>query len=403
MSKLKLKQHQVDSLNFAREARFSICGNEMGTGKTAVALSLSKLSKGKTLVVCPAFLKKNWKNECELWGASNVEITSYAGLKKFKSRKITTIIADEAHYLKNPKAKRTEYFHELVKSMDLDYMILLTGTPIKNSVVEFWSLLQLCHYGGRYVQFDPYHRLYYKFANTFSYERTFEVNRIPIVRFEGVKNVDKLKELIKPVYYRVKAKDVLDLPESSIINFRAQAKTNKDVLHFLNEMLLREGKMDSISDDPAYMSMKRANAMIKVETTIKLAKEMLEQGEKVVIFSDHVQSCRKIADELGVKAITGSMNTDERANLVENYEKNVDNVICATIGALSTGVNLTSANKMIFNDYPFVPADMEQAMARIKRIGQTKKCFYYFILSSETDQNLLDKLNRKTRDIGKVI
>ena len=58
---------------------------------------------------------------------------------------------------------------------------------------------------------------------------------------------------------------------------------------------------------------------------------------------------------------------------------------------------------MIFNDLPFVPADLDQAKARIRRIGQDKKCFYYYIVSSETDNKLLDMLKRKNRDISKVV
>jgi SNF2 family DNA or RNA helicase len=76
--------------------------------------------------------------------------------------------------------------------------------------------------------------------------------------------------------------------------------------------------------------------------------------------------------------------------------------IVATIGSMSVGVNLQAANYMVFNDYPWVPADLAQAEKRIHRIGQKSNCFYYYIFSSGVDENIfqtiLDKL-KITREV----
>ena len=218
MFKLDLFEHQKEGVEFALSNPYHINGFEMGLGKSATALAAAYKTGKATLVVCPAYLRRNWYDEIEKFiDDANfiIEVISYTQLKKvdFDITKWDFIIADEAHYLKNIKAKRTQLFHEIVVKKKPSHVMLLTGTPIKNRVSEFWSLLQLCYYGGKYGAFSSYHRLYYKFCNTFSFERTFEVNGIPVVRFDGVRNVDKLKSLIAPVYLRRKTKDVIDLPD----------------------------------------------------------------------------------------------------------------------------------------------------------------------------------------------
>lgn len=394
-----LFEHQKQGVRFALAHPYHINGFEMGIGKTPTSLSLACHLDAKTLVVCPAFLRTNWIKEIEKFTEGlSIDVISYTQMAKMDSFDIyDLVIADEAHYLKNHKAKRTQKFHQLIKTMLPSHLMLMSGTAIKNRVSEFWSLLQLCHYGKQYPEFRPFNKLYYKFCNTFSYERTFEVNNIPIVRFDGVKNIAALKELIRPVYLRKRADDVLDLPESTEIY--VQGKCSKTHEKNLKEAFER---YEVNSKDAAYMSLKRANAQAKIKDTIKLAQEMLEQDEKVIVFSDHVDSAKEIGQALGFPVITGSVPADTRGQTVADYEAGLHKGISATIGSLSTGVTLVSGNKMIFNDVPFVPADLDQAKARIRRIGQKKPCFYYYIYNSEFDKSLMEMLRRKVRDINKV-
>lgn len=393
-----LFKHQSEGVEFALAHPYHINGFEMGLGKTATSLALAVHWRVKTLVVCPAFLRNNWKEEIEKFTAGlDIDVISYSQLHKIKETDYRFIIADEAHYLKNHKAKRTIAFHEIVLAMKPRGVMLMSGTPIKNRVSEFWSLLQICHYGHWYRDFKPFHRLYYKFCHTFSYERTFEVNNIPIVRFDGLRNIPKLKALIAPVYLRKRSKDVLDLPEMVDNNIMvSNAKKYDANLKEAFELFEINPK------DPAYMSLKSANALAKVGDTVRLAQDMLEQDEKVIIFTCHRESARKLADKLKVKYIDGTIPADIRHKIIDEFNKSKTGVLVATIGAASTGFNITSANKMIINDFPFVPADLEQAKKRMHRIGQNKTCFYYYVFSSEFDKKLFDMINRKTKDIGKI-
>ena len=145
------------------------------------------------------------------------------------------------------------------------------------------------------------------------------------------------------------------------------------------------------------------NAIAKCNHTIKLASEILENGEKVVIFTDHVRAAGEIARKLGVKAISGEVEPSERAKYVQQFEQHSGAVaLVATIPSLSVGVNLTSARYMIFNDLPFVPSDLDQAKKRIHRIGQSKKCFYYYVYISDMDKKLQYMIYNKRKVIDQL-
>jgi len=391
----KLYGHQVEGVDFALSTPYHINGFEMGLGKTATSLAVACKLGAKTLVVCPAFLRNNWLNEIEKFTEGlDITVTSYTQLHKLGVKGYDFIIADEAHYLKNHKAKRTGAFHELIVNEKPTHLMLMSGTPIKNRVSEFWSLLQLCYYGGSYDIFKPFFKLYFKFCHSFSYERTFEVNGIPIVRFDGVKNAEALKSLIAPVYLRKRADDVLDLPD--IVNTNIFTKNAKKY-----DAKLKEAFDLFQIKDPAYMSLKSANALAKIGDTKELVKDILEQDKKVVVFTCHRESCRQLAKKLKCDYIDGSIAPDKRQAIIDKFNDR-GSVLIATIGAASTGFNLTSANYMVFNDLPFVPADLEQARKRIHRIGQDLQCFYYYVFSSDTDKELFEMINRKTKDIEKV-
>jgi SNF2 family DNA or RNA helicase len=150
------------------------------------------------------------------------------------------------------------------------------------------------------------------------------------------------------------------------------------------------------------MSLKSLNALAKVDTTIKYAKELIEQGNRPVIFTCHRASAKEIANKLGCSLITGSVDVEKRQKIIDDFNSGDGGGLVCTVGSASTGFNITSTNYMIFNDVDFVPANIEQAKKRILRIGQTKTCFYYYIFTSEFDKKLHDMIKRKSNDIRRI-
>ncbi len=152
------------------------------------------------------------------------------------------------------------------------------------------------------------------------------------------------------------------------------------------------GEDESGSVDP---TAKARAALLKADFTVQYAKNLLEQVESVVIFTDHVEACKTIADGLNVIPCTGQLSVEKRAQAVQDFQDGKTKAIVATIPSLSTGVTLTKANHMILNDYPWVPGDLTQTIGRINRLGQDKSCFIHRILGSPQDRYIIETLEKK--------
>ena len=387
----------MDSVKFSLDRKYCILGLEMGLGKTLCAIATAIEAKAScVLIVVPAFLKSNWEQEiAKFTEGFEATIVSYSQLKKVEG-KFDFIIADECHYLKNHQTKRAKFFESLLDNSDPEYLLMLSGTPIKNRVGEFWNLLRLCHKGGKLSSFDDFSRKnnYFKFQYFFSNAVTQWFGNREVVKFEGMRNIDKLSPMVNSCRLRMKSKDVMDLPDMVNIDFKIKDKSKYD--KDFKELFT----LDLRKNNETYMLVKKNNAIAKCGCTIKLASEIIDSGEKVVIFTDHVQPSVEIARALGVEAINGKMPPEQRARRVQEFESDRTAVaLVATIGSLSVGVNLTSASYMVFNDLPFVPADLDQAKKRIHRIGQTKKCFYYYVYISDLDRRLQSLIYSKRKII----
>jgi SWI/SNF-related matrix-associated actin-dependent regulator 1 of chromatin subfamily A len=399
----KAYKHQLDAVEFHLERKYSINAFSMGLGKTLVALLMKQRLGVDTLVVCPAYLKHNWLAEAQKFLGTTLGLTVLS-YNKFNEKvevlpRYKFVIFDEAHYLKNPKAQRTKAAHGYMKDVLPDHLLLLSGTPIKNGVSEFWSLLKLCSYGPKQNRlFLPYQNSQYRFCDYFCRrEYTFGQH----FKFTGLRHGDELRTLVRPWYLRKRAGDVLDLP--------AQVRKKINIAPDKHDKGLEEAwAAYSNGKVSEHMSTAKAvNALAKVTTTVELAGSIIEGGQQVVVFSDHIKACEDLYSGLSDFAaggiITGATTVNKRTKTIEDFRDGKLAFIVATIGAMSVGVNLQTASHMVFNDYPWVPADLAQAEKRIHRIGQTSTCFYYYVFASDIDEQIYDKLVEKLQIITEVV
>ena len=409
-----LYAHQKEAIDYALNHNYSINSMAMGCGKTLVAIELIKRTGLRALVVAPSSLLNTWKSELEKFSKLKVNICkkyqptkegvvsicSYSSLKKTEKLfdEVDLVIADEVHYLKNLDTKRTRYFHEYLEKYSHKRFLGLTGTPIKNRIVEWFSLIALCSYNpednsGENISINFPN--YWKFARTFCFEKTFMVRGRRVTKFEGHRNVDRLKILLEGKYFRVRASDVLDLPPL----------TRKDILidtDSIDHDLLRA--WEEGNKNKSFMKSKVNSAMIKVPHTVKYVKDLQDQGETpILIFSAHVDSAKDIAKRLNFPYITGATSMEDRNILVDKFQEGNLPGLSATIGALSVGVTLTRASNLIFNDLPFVPGDIAQAEKRIHRIGTTKHCTIHRILWGKVDIHICKALDKKIETLVEVL
>jgi SWI/SNF-related matrix-associated actin-dependent regulator 1 of chromatin subfamily A len=404
--KVEPYDYQVRGIDFAFEKRYSLNGDRMGLGKSLQALGLATRAEAdKVLVVCPAFLVFNWRNEIEKFlgeeHQDKFDVISYDAMTKLKTIAGYDVVAvDECHFLKNLQALRTKAFHALMEKSPPKYFIGLSGTPIKNSVPEFYSLLKLCWLGKNYPEFDMYAKSPYGFLNKFTTKKSIFFGGRQVTKYEGVRNVEGLKELIKPVYLRRRTEDVLSLPEQVF----------QEVL--MSDRAVFDAKMKDAWENylggknrNVFTSNKAVSALAKVSFTVEFVRGLLQETDRVIVFSDHVQAVKEIFSAFDVgesRYITGETTMTARAGIVQEFEAGKCKVLVATFGAMSVGVNLVSCSFMVVNDAPWVPADMAQAEARIHRIGQTKRCHYVYILASKIDQTIYRTLAAKKKLIERV-
>jgi SNF2 family DNA or RNA helicase len=412
---------QTEASEFMLRSPYCIVALPPGMGKTLTPLLVRyRLKNPRILVVCPAYLVHNWKAELKKYddtlivdvikAGKDIEtpldadfvIISYDLAKKAEClfKWCNTLVCDEAQHLKSMSSGRTEAIHRFIYENSIRRVYLLTGTPIKNRIEEYYSLISICNYNPK-LEFSYFLDKYPEvvtFADRFSYRNEFYVNKgykeIQVVTWSGLKNETELKEWLKPIYFTRPAK--------------YPPVTRKDVIvsdENFPELMSAFNKYLEEDDSGSVMPDAKAKAALnKVPFTIKYCKDLLdsEEADSLIIYTDHRESCYKLAQAFDVEPIDGSTPVSKRQKLADDFQFKRSKVIVATIGSFSTGITLTRGNNMVFNDYPWVPGDLDQAEHRINRMGQKRHCVYHRILASPQDKYILDVIEAKKEVIKRA-
>ena len=211
---------QKRGIDFLSKNKYGLLAFEQGLGKTLTSLSNRDLNfNSKILVVCPAYLVFNWKDEIKLhtnFNLSQFTIISYERMTRDLEKLIDTffdsIIFDESHYLKNKDAKRTKAAFKIVITVKPKNLALLTGTPAKNRVESLWSQIRLIAL-GRYIPYFPLSL--YAFRKRFIEYELLQYGSLTVEKEVGIKNTDELREILKSAMLIEKVKDNLDLPDAT--------------------------------------------------------------------------------------------------------------------------------------------------------------------------------------------
>lgn len=400
---MKLLPHQIEAVNFLTSKKYAILADNMGLGKSLSAIS-SSIDCTNLLIIAPAYLKKNWERELLKWGFDRPHfICSYeyvaSGKAEIYFQGASHIIVDECHYAKNIKSDRTKAIHEYVRKFNPKNVYLLSGTPAKNRVPELYSLLMICSYGNHETRklMTPYYS-YFSFCRRFSRSEIKIIRGRKIETFSGHNNLEELKRLMETCYLR-RLKMEVDLPSMRDINIYLDLEDTE-----LDDTDLKDyqstGKIS-----PALASRKAENALSKAPHTAKFCKGIIEaeEAEQIVIFCDHVKSVELMAKNLGVEPIHGSTSMEMRDTVVQNFINKKTKYLVTTIGTGSTGLNLVNTHVMVFNSFPWVSGDLEQAKKRTNRIGQDKDCIYYYMIAGDLDERILKTLNGKQKTLTEVL
>lgn len=393
---MKLFNYQELAVKKLKANKGYLLAYQMGLGKTIIALAAARPLKKKTLVVAPAFMKRTWEKTIQEHFPEllkKTEVISWNTLKGNEDAEV--VIFDESHYMKNPAALRSKAALKLTDSVreKNGYVWCLSGTPAKNTAAELYTQFKAI---GQLKDYESYEQ----FADEFSNKTFVRYGNMikPQVKYQGVKNITKLREIYKPFMEVKKTEEVLELPDQikSIIYNDVSVFSEDDVKLF-------ESDPAGAKHSEHFSSKKALQAKMNVDTTINKVVEIIENNSKakIVVFSDHVEPTDLIAKHFDCEKITGATSVLKRDKAIDAFRK-YDNVLACTIGAAGVGLNLQFANYMVFNDLPWVPADLWQAEKRIHRIGQSGKCFYYYVLDTGMGDLVYKTLQGKIEQLREI-
>jgi hypothetical protein len=313
------------------------------------------------------------------------------------------IVCGNCHNLKSMSAKRTQFFHKALYENSIKYFHGLTGTPLKNRVREFYSILALANYDPK--QTDHSFLTKYPdeilFAEQFSNRQQFEVKiktkrgasfYKPIVKYEGIRNIPELKSWLKGKYIRIRA-DKGDLPPVSYLDTMVANFNEPGLIKAFNKFF-EDDANHSVRPD---IKVQAANK--KAPLTIKYVENLVETVDCCLVYSDHKEPIQLIAKHFNVPAITGEMPAKRRAQLVKDFQEGRLDILCSTIGALKEGADLFRARDIVFNDPCWTPGDLTQVINRMRAIGEKDPRTVHRMLGSPQDEKIYSVLENKMKVI----
>ena len=317
-----------------------------------------------------------------------------------KKGNIGMIAADEVHKMKNASSQQGKGFLKL----SADRMIAMTGTPLMNHPLDLYIILKWLGYEKH---------SFYAFRNHHCVMGGFGGYEIV-----GYKNLDELQEQLNDIMLRRLKKDVLDLPEKTIVDEYVEMtpKQTKIYNEILNDI---KDNIDQIAIAPNPLAqlirLRQAtgytgilSSMVqesaKLDHMEELVDDAIENGQKVIIFSNWTQMTSAIKQRLQNKyycaMITGELNTEARERAKDEFQNNPKcKVIIGTIGAMGTGLTLVEGSVMIFTDIPWNKALFDQAVDRFHRIGQNNNVTVYNLICKGTVD---EKINAIVQQKGRM-
>lgn len=346
--------------------------------------------KGKTKIGSVKDRLEDLKNKIdEFFVITNIETLRNEDIikeinKKSSKNKFDMIIVDEVHTCKSPTSQQGKNLLKLKSK----YMIGLTGTLLLNSPLDAYVPLKWI--GVENSTYTNYKYYYCVYSGPF--------NNI----LNGYKNTDVLKDTLAQYSLR-RTKDLLDLPEKTIIHEELEMEDGQSTFYSnIVEGLVSEVDKVSINTStllsmvtrlrqatacPSILTTKNISS-IKIDRAVDLIKQIITNGDKVVVFSVFKPTLSEISDkirELNPLVCTGDMKESEISDNIYKFQ-NDDNykVMCATTAKMGTGITLNRASYAIFIDCPWTSAQCTQCEDRIHRIGSKNSVFIYYLWAKDT-------------------
>ena len=421
--------HQKIAIEKLAGSKRFILADDMGLGKTTSTI-IAALETGakKVLIVCPASLKINWQREIANYSdrtvfiaegkkfstESDFVIANYDILKNFhdsdpKKKEeslllksgFDLVILDEAHMISNVQAQRTKIINSFTKKIDRVW--LLTGTPMTSRPMNYYNLLSIIE--------SPVAQNWKAYAIRYCQGFQFTAGKRKVWNVTGASNLEELRDRTSKQILRRLKEDVLDLPDKIItpVYLRLKSKEYEDLMgEYFDWYDKNPDESSSLTVQfSKLMKVRKVIANEKTKQTIEFAENIIDQGKKVIIFTNFTDTLQTIYQHFGKQAVylDGSCSNAMRQQAVDQFQNDDKiKVFVGNLKAAGVGLTLTSAEAVIMNDLSFVPAEHAQAEDRAYRYGQKSNVLVYYPLFENTiEGSIYDILNRKKEIIRTVM
>lgn len=433
-----LREYQLSGvqwLSLLKSYQFGgILADDMGLGKTLQVITLldSLESDLPSLVVCPASLILNWEDEVKKFSATlqciavhgtqsyrkdcidHIEdydlcITSYDYIKRdleyYQAHKFNYVILDEAQYIKNQNTKNAIS----VKSLNCNYRLALTGTPIENSLAELWSIFDFLM---------PEYLFNYHYFKT-----NFET---PIVKDNDEEIQKKLKKLVEPfILRRLKSNVLKELPDKIEQTIAIDFNEEEEKLYIAHAMQISKElqtqiksknidkiqvlamimRLRQICIEPRIVFENIYTNSSKMEACLDIVQTFKENNKKVLLFSSFTSVFKFFIEELTKQNIkfhllTGETDKLERHRIVDEFQSDDSTVFLISLKAGGTGLNLTAAEGVIHFDPWWNLSAQNQATDRSHRIGQKNIVQVYNLIMKNSIEEKIIKLQETKKNLA---
>ena len=408
---MQLFPHQQEAKLFLLSRRRAILADQPRVGKT-LPTAAAALENLPALIVCPAIAKTVWeaafsklapnvtvhvvngKRGAAEINSADITIINYDVLQYGVTQcdRYNTLVLDECHRIKNPKAARTKAAMLAMKK--IDYVYALSGTPIPNRPIELWPILHgLGVYRGGWYDFAA------RYAKMWSAPWGLDTS--------GASNLGELKELMKPYVLRRKKEAIFKdykEPQVSLITFdlpsdkREQGFDADALVANPNALLAFEGLAEVM----------REAGMRKVSAASEFIDDLLQAGEPVVVFAHHKDVVIELQDKLKDHKpviVVGDTTRLKRDMAIESFQSGKTKLIIGNIAAMSEGVDLSAADTIVFVECTWSTSALEQASSRVENINKSgiPPVIYILTIKASLDHTVLAKVLKKLNVVSQII
>ncbi len=441
----ELRDYQREGLawmQFLRRMGFGgILADDMGLGKTVQALAhiLCEQEQGRlehpALVLAPTSLMHNWRREAEKFAPGlkvlvlhgpdrdryfrqlaeyDLVLTTYPLLARdhevLEAQPWHLLILDEAQYIKNPRAKVSQ----LVRRLTAGHKLCMTGTPMENHLGELWAQFDFLMPGYLHDLrgFTKLFRKPIEIQGDQARQQALNVRLRPFLlrrsKEQVVLELPPKTEMIRSIEIEGAQRELYEsvrlAMQKRVRDAMASMGSGQSQIVVLDALL----KMRQVCCDPRLVSglQDDAPASAKLQVLMEMLPEMIEEGRRVLLFSQFTSMLRLIEAEVsrrGIAYVKLTGQTQDRQAPIEVFQNGEAPLFLISLKAGGVGLNLTAADTVIHYDPWWNPAAENQATDRAHRIGQDKAVFVYKLITEGTVEEKILELQERKRELADAI